>query len=214
MCTIDDDPTETLDDNAVDVEWISMPDVRPLSEDEQLAAVIHRLTGEGHSVEFCGRPRQVIVTRTEPCGDRYGINVLANGRTFTEALHVAAQRLDAREFDSMRVHSRRLPTKLFWPVLVINGDLVDVEIWESPPTTSVAGCVYGAGLPTYHDACEWLQKKIVNYESHIHDDMPTAEQVKRLSESASDARSKTQAMQAAWKQWEADESEWKKAGGF
>lgn len=205
----DDEPTETLD-NVNEVEWtdddtITLPATAPLSDAEQLLAVLHKLTNAGHVVEFHGAPRQVIVTRRGELGDTLSVHEHARGRTFIEALHVAAARVERVEFDALKTrckHERR-----FWPVLSTWSDGCDVEIWETPPTHSVKGWLYGPGFELYADACEWLQKKITNWESHVHDDCPTDAQLKLRSKAASDSRQKVLAMLAAWESWQ-------RAGGF
>lgn len=217
MTDQNDEPTETLQDNMVEAEWtdddeIALPATAPLSEAEQLLAVLHRLTNAGHVVEFHGSPRQVVVTRRGEQGDTLSIHEHARGRTFIESLHVASARVERYEFDALKTRCRR--ESRFWPVLQIGGDRIDVEIWERPPTSSVKGWLYGPGFDLYGEACEWLQKKIVAWEARIHDDCPTADQLRQRTSAASDARQKTYGMQAAWDQIAKDEAEWRKQGGF
>ena len=90
-----DDDTETLD-NVARVEWSDddVIDVVSISGAEGLLATVHRITSLGHSVEFVGKPRQVVVVWHGPRGDTLHIHERADSRTFYEALQVAAARLE------------------------------------------------------------------------------------------------------------------------
>ena len=211
----DDEPTDALLDNAVDVEWsdddtISLPDVKPKSEAEELLELVNHVIANYAGVEFHKAPPQVIVTRVSEQGDTLSIHESFRERSITEALRVAVNRLDLEEFDAIKL--RRKAESRFWPYLIRGGDVCDVVIQEFPPFTSVAGYRYGPGLETYREACEWLQKAIAVWESEIHDDCPTDDQLKRRTQYASDARQKVQEFLAAWEQVEKVEREWNLRG--
>lgn len=215
--TTDDEPTETLIDNAVEVEWddddvIELPESQAASETERLGIALTQALDSRYDVEIRWLQRMVVLTRTTNEGDSLSVHESARSMTLAEAIDEARRRLDDSQFDSLR--TRRRHEKRYWPVLICTPEGVDVELWESPPTTSVKGSLYGPGCDTYQEACEWLVKKIDNWAAQIHDDCPSIGVRTRRIESASDARQKVLGMLAAWDEMTRVGADWDKAGGF